>query len=101
MKVAVGGASGMVGTALVAELERDGHDVVRLVRGETPPGGRTLRWDPATGVVDAAGLEGLDAVVNLAGESLADGRWTDEKKTRIFESRAGGTRLLAGALAGL
>ena len=60
-----------------------------------------MRWDPAAGVLDPAGLEGLDAVVNLAGEPLANGRWTDEKKQRIFESRAGGTRLLAGALAGL
>jgi uncharacterized protein (TIGR01777 family) len=60
-----------------------------------------VRWDPEGGTIDAAGLEGSDAVVHLAGESIAQGRWTPEKKRRILESRTKGTRLLAGALAGL
>src|SRR5215212_6844318 len=105
MKVIVTGSTGLVGSALVRSLLADGHEVTRLVRGGAQsfraPGTAAVHWDPARGEVDAGELEGHDAAVHLAGESIADGRWDDEKKRRILESRVQGTSLLAGALAGL
>jgi uncharacterized protein (TIGR01777 family) len=98
MRVLVSGASGLVGSALCAFLGGGGHEVVRLVRG-TPEGDDERRWNPGAGEIDAAQLEGFDAVVHLAGESIAGGRWTAAKKARIRESRVEGTRLLASALA--
>lgn len=99
-RIAVAGASGLIGAALVRSLAADGHEVVRLVR--RPP--RTedeVRWDPEGGRVDAAGLAGCDAVVNLAGAGVGDSRWTDTYKARIRSSRVLGTRALAEAVAGL
>ena len=73
---------------------------MRLVR--SGGGGRdAVRWDPSAGTIQADRLEGIDAVVHLAGEGIADGRWTAQKKNRILESRRQGTRLLAGAIAGM
>lgn len=100
MKVVVSGASGFIGTALVATLEGQGCTVVRLVRRVTAGDGE-ITWDPAAGRLEAADLAGADAVVHLAGESVAEGRWTPKKKSRIRESRVKGTRLLASALASL
>jgi uncharacterized protein (TIGR01777 family) len=99
VRVAVAGASGLLGSALVRRLGADGHTVLRLVR-RAPRGADEVRWDPTAERVDAAALEGVDAVVNLAGESVAE-RWTPARKARIRESRAGATRLLATTLAGL
>ncbi len=102
--VAVTGSTGLVGAALTVALARGGHRVVRLVRSGTAtqaPGEHTVRWDPDRGTIDAAGLEGVDAVVHLAGESIASGRWTAAKRRRIRDSRVGATRVLAEALAGL
>ena len=98
MKILVTGASGTVGSALVPFLTTGGHSVTRLVRAEPKP--EEVRWDPAAGQIDKAGLEGHDAVVHLAGESIA-GRWTATKKKKIRDSRVQGTRLLAEALSGL
>jgi uncharacterized protein (TIGR01777 family) len=89
----------MLGTALVRRLAADGHAVLRLVR-RAPRGADEVRWDPAAGVVDAAALEGVDAVVNLAGENVGE-RWTAERKARIRASRVDATRLLATTLARL
>lgn len=100
MRVAVTGSSGLVGTALVARLQGDGHEVVRLLRAGAAGDG-TARWDPAAGAIDAAALEGLDAVVHLAGAGIGDKRWTAERKRLILESRTRGTDLLARTLAGL
>jgi uncharacterized protein len=100
MHVLVSGASGLIGSALAPALDTGGHRVTRLVRGERDGGGETVRWDPDAGVIDAAALEGVDAVVHLAGETVA-GRWTRSKKERIMESRRGGTGLLARTIAGL
>lgn len=100
MDVAITGASGLIGSALVPALERDGHRVVRLVRSD-PAGPDTLHWDPAAGRIDAAGLEGIGAVVHLAGAGIGDKKWTPERKREISESRTRGTTLLADALAGL
>jgi uncharacterized protein (TIGR01777 family) len=99
MKIAVSGASGLVGTALCAALAKDGDDVRRLVRHAAPGLPDAIAWDPARGTIDAAALEGLDAVVHLAGENIAGGRWTEEKKALIRSSRVNGTRLVAGTLA--
>jgi len=100
MKIAVTGASGLVGSALVAALEDGGHRVVRLVRRQ-PEGDGEVRWDPAAGVLDPADLEGVDAVVHLAGESIASGPWTRERKRRIRDSRVDGTRLVASAVSAM
>lgn len=97
-RVAITGSSGLVGSALATRLESQGHSVLRLVRSRARPG--EAHWDPARGVVDAAALEGVDVVVNLAGESIAQ-RWTPAVKERIRRSRIDGTRLLATALATL
>lgn len=99
MNVLVSGATGLIGSALTPELEAAGHRVARLTR--SPKSEADVRWDPEAGTIDAARLEGVDAVVHLAGESIAEGRWTPEKKQRILESRRKGTRLLAESIAAL
>ncbi len=98
MRVLVSGASGLVGAALVPMLASGGHTVTRLGRGRAGPGDVT--WDPAAGALEASALEGFDAVVHLAGESLSQ-RWSAAARARIRSSRVQGTGLLAGALARL
>ena len=100
MRILVSGSHGLVGKALIPSLTSDGHEVVRLVRGK-PSGAAEIEWHPNEGRIDAAALEGLDAVVHLAGESIASGRWSDEKKRAIRDSRVKGTALLSDALARL
>lgn len=98
MKVLVSGSTGFIGSALVRRLAADGHEAVRLVRSASGRPGPETVWDPAAEVLDPAVLEGVDAVVHLAGESIAS-RWNEAKKRRIRESRIRGTRLLVrGAL---
>ncbi len=99
MRILVTGSTGLIGSHLVRALEALDHDVTRLVR--RPPAARTeYRWDPERGELDPAVLDGVQAVVHLAGESVAQGRWTTKKKTRILGSRVNGTRLLAEAVSG-
>lgn len=98
MRIAITGSTGLVGTALVPALEKAGHEVVRLVRKKGIPG---IYWDPETGEIDVAGLEGIEGVIHLAGESIAARRWDAEEKKKIRESRVQGTRLLVRALTGL
>ncbi|MEA2686716.1 MAG: uncharacterized protein QOE93_1911 [Actinomycetota bacterium] len=100
MRVAVTGSSGLIGRALVKSLEGDGHQVTRLVRHQ-PAGPQELAWDPSSGAIDAAGLEGHDAVVHLAGVGIGDHRWTPEHKAAVLDSRVQGTSLLATTLAKL
>jgi uncharacterized protein (TIGR01777 family) len=100
MRVAITGSSGLVGTALRAELVRKGWSVTRIVRGQTSAGTGSVAWDPEGGRIDAAGLEGHDVVVHTAGEPIA-AVWTAAKKRRIEDSRVLGTELLARALASL
>lgn len=99
MRILVTGSTGLVGGALIPALLAEGHEVVRLVRSQPKAG--EVRWDPAKGSIDGGALEGLDAVVHLAGENISEGRWTDEKKKRIRDSRVEGTRILSEALAKL
>ena len=105
MKIVVTGATGLIGSALVPALIADGHSVTCLTRGgksSTPrPGTTSARWNPEAGEIDKKALEGCGRAVHLAGESIAEGRWTDEKKRRIVESREKGTRLIAETLAAL
>lgn len=100
MKVLVSGATGLVGSALVPFLTTGGHEVSRLVRG-TPKEAQDIPWDPTTATVYPARLEGLDAVVHLAGENIAGARWSPAVKERIRSSRVAGTKLLCEALAKL
>lgn len=100
MRVAVTGSNGLIGTALVAALAGDGHQVTTLVRSQ-PTGPGQLLWDPASATIDAAGLEGHDAVVHLAGVGIGDHRWTPEHKAAVLDSRVQGTGLLATTLARL
>ncbi len=100
LRIAVSGATGLIGAQLAAFLSGGGHTVHRLVRRTPAPGSGDIAWDPARGTIDAAALEGVDAVVHLAGESVA-ARWTDARRAAIRESRVSGTALLARTLAGL
>lgn len=100
MNILVTGASGLIGSELTSYLTQNGHRVSRMVR-KAKAGSNDVRWDPATGTVDTEALEGLDAVVHLAGENISDGRWTAAKKRRILDSRIQGTRLVAQSLARL
>ncbi len=99
MKVAITGATGLIGSALTPFLQSGGHSVVALRRisGDAKIG--TAGWDPETGELAPEALEGVDAVVHLAGESVASGRWNEARKARIRDSRVGPTRRLAEALA--
>jgi uncharacterized protein (TIGR01777 family) len=105
MKIIVTGSSGLIGSALVAALIRRGDEATCLVRGAAharrADGAREVLWNPARGELDATELEGHDAAIHLAGDPIAEGRWTDEKKRRIRESRVQGTTLLAATLAKL
>ena len=100
MKVAITGASGLIGSALVPHLRGRGDEVVRLVRRPaTAPD--EVTWDPAAGTVDLAGLEGIDAVIHLAGAGVGDHRWTDAYKKTILDSRVDGTHTIVKAMTSL
>ncbi|MET9917890.1 TIGR01777 family oxidoreductase [Streptomyces sp. NPDC059605] len=99
-RIAVTGASGLIGAALVRSLRTDGHEVVRLVRHPARAGDE-VEWDPRRGYVDVAGLVGCDAVVHLAGAGVGDRRWTAAYKQEIRDSRVLGTAAIAEAVASL
>jgi uncharacterized protein (TIGR01777 family) len=99
MKIVISGASGLIGTPLVAHLRNKGHEVVRLVRRAASNG--EAFWDPRAGVLDPAVLEGVDAVIHLSGAGIGDKRWTDAYKREVLESRTSSTALLARTIAGL
>lgn len=98
MRIAITGASGLVGRATTKALEAAGHEVVRLVRSAAGAAG-TARWDPETGAVDLQALGAIDAVVHLAGENVAGGRWSAARKRRIADSRGPATLALCRTLA--
>ena len=99
MRVAVTGASGLIGSTLVPALGDSGHDVVTLVR-RPPTAEHEIGWDPAAGAIDAERLSGIDAVVHLAGETIGQ-RWSDAAKARILWCRVDGTTLVARTMAAL
>jgi len=101
MHILISGSTGLIGSSLIPFLNTGGHNVTRLVRSEPTPGAAEVHWSPESGRIDVAGLEGVDAVVHLAGESIAGGRWTPEQKARIRDSRIKGTRLLSETLTAL
>jgi uncharacterized protein (TIGR01777 family) len=97
MKIAISGASGLLGKRLVPALKSEGHDVFRLVRhtGVNPD---EIEWDPAEELLDSEQLNGIDAVICLSGESIAEGRWSSAKKTRILKSRLDSVSLISKAI---
>ncbi|HYX28377.1 MAG TPA: TIGR01777 family oxidoreductase [Pyrinomonadaceae bacterium] len=97
MKIAIAGASGLVGSALIPSLTADGAAITRLVRGAPKPG--EIEWHPNQDQVNPHALHGFDVIINLAGENIAAGRWTDEQKRKIRDSRVSGTHLLSEAIA--
>lgn len=99
MKVLIAGASGLIGSALIPSLTADGAEVARLVRSTPKPG--EIEWHPNQDAMDPTRLEGFDAVINLAGENVAGGRWTEDQKRKIHDSRVNGTHLLSEAMAKL
>jgi uncharacterized protein (TIGR01777 family) len=100
MKILISGSHGLVGSALVNSLRGAGHEVSTLVR-HAPNSPTEVEWYPERGSLALARLEGMDAVIHLAGESIAEGRWSEEKKQRIRESRVKGTTVLSEALSNL
>jgi uncharacterized protein len=96
-KIVIAGASGLVGSALIPSLKSEGAEVTRLVRS-TPKAGE-IEWHPNGDQIEPAKLEGFDAVINFAGENIAAGRWTDDQKRKIRDSRVNGTHLLSEAIA--
>ncbi len=100
LTVAITGATGFIGTQLAAFLSTGGHKVIRIGRGAVQPGVVDVTWNPSRGQLDPRALEGVDAVIHLAGASIAD-RWTDSHKRAIRESRVEGTSLLSHTLAQL
>jgi len=104
VKVLVSGGTGFIGTSLVPALQQAGHEISFLSRRPTlslPGGARSFHWDPRAGALDGEALEGVDAIVHLAGESIAGGIWTAARRRRILDSRVQGTRLLAERAAAL
>ena len=100
MKILISGSHGLVGAALADALKSEGHEVFPLVR-RAPHSESEVEWYPERGSLALARLEGMDAVIHLAGENIAEGRWSEEKKRRIRESRVKGTTVLSEALANL
>ncbi|PTX99008.1 TIGR01777 family oxidoreductase [Opitutus sp. ER46] len=100
MKIVIAGASGLVGRALGAQLRADGDDVLRLERGGVAARD-AIAWQPPQRLLDPAALEGVDAVVNLAGENIGAGRWTAERRQRIRSSRIHATATLVEAMAAM
>jgi len=99
MKIVVSGASGLIGTQLVAKLSTSGHEVVRLVR-RSPKAGE-IQWNPKSGTLDASALEGVDAVIHLSGAGIGDKRWSNGYRKEILDSRTDTTALLAKTIASL
>ena len=97
-RIAITGSSGLIGTALVGHLKSEGHTVQRLVR-RAPVAVDEVTWDPQTGYVDLSALEGVDAIIHLAGAPVGDKRWTKKFKAEILNSRLMGTSTIAKAVA--
>ena len=101
MRIAITGASGLIGARLALFLRSNGHRVDAMVRSADRVKGTNILWNPQDGRVDLQALGGIDAVVHLAGENIAAGRWTEERKRRVLDSRVQGTKTIANAMASL
>lgn len=101
MTILISGGSGLIGAALIPYLTTGGHRIIRLVRRKPRPEQDEIFWDPQTGRLDGEQLAGIDAVIHLSGENIGEGRWTEEKRQRIIDSRIKTTALLANAVAAL
>jgi uncharacterized protein (TIGR01777 family) len=107
MRILVSGSTGFLGSSLIDVLEREGHTILRLVRPDTSKRAasgapaQTVRWDPVGGQIDAKAAEGADALIHLAGASIADGRWNAARKNLLRTSRIEATRHLIEALSKL
>jgi uncharacterized protein len=101
VRVLISGATGFIGSALSKRLISSGHRVIRLTRRESSSGQDAVTWDPTEGKLEPAALEGIEAVVHLAGEGVGDHRWSEGHKARVLDSRVRGTTLLAETIAGL
>ena len=99
--IVVTGSSGLIGTALVASLEADGHRVVRAVRGSVKNPDKEIAWDPAAGQIDLGSIGPIDAIVHLAGANIAGRRWSQAYKQELLDSRIQGTQLVSQAVADL
>ena len=99
MNIIITGSQGFIANALLPTLVKNGHKIVKLIRTTTNIGKDEFHWDPYAGKLDTNVFDGVDAVIHLAGESIAEGRWTAAKKKRILESRTRPTRLLAETVA--
>jgi uncharacterized protein (TIGR01777 family) len=97
MRIAVTGSTGLIGSVLRPHLESLGHEVVRIVRGNAT--GTDITWSPAERKIDTHALDGIDAVIHLAGAGIGDKRWSDEWKRELLESRTKGTSLISEAIA--
>ena len=100
MKILVTGSSGLIGSTLIPSLEKNKHEVYKLVRARADLLTHEIAWDPQRGILNPPLLEGLDAIIHLAGENII-GRWSEAKKARIRDSRVKGTQLLCQALSQL
>lgn len=101
MKILISGSTGLIGSSLTTCFKERGHEVIRLVRKESLMGDDTILWDPEHRELMLEEFEGFDVVINLAGENIASGRWTEEKKQKIRDSRVFGTHMLAELIARL
>lgn len=105
MKIILSGSSGLIGSSLIDSLRPDGHAISRLVRSSSTATAdvtsKMIRWEPPSGSIDLAAMEGADAVVSLAGASVAGGRWSKERKQVLRRSRVDATRHLVSSLAQL
>jgi len=97
MRIAIAGSSGLIGTALFGQLKAEGHSVQRLVRRKAASP-EEVQWDPTTGTIDLLALEGVDAIINLAGAGVGDKRWTTQYRTTILNSRLLSTTTIAHAV---
>lgn len=95
MKILLAGSHGLIGSRLEEVLRADGHEIVHLVRYQDQKG---IYWQPKKGMLDPNSIEGFDAIINLSGENIANGRWTEKKKQQIRDSRVLSTRTLAEAI---
>src|SRR5215472_4286490 len=99
MRILISGSHGLIGSALFISLQKGGHELSRLMRQRAGPG--DIEWHPDQSTPPTESLEGFDAVVHLAGESIASGRWTEARKQKIRDSRVQGTTRLSKALTSL